>query len=70
MPELCQMAAQGVDGLHALPYQKLSDPNDHRRPLGHFAFAGTIPAPWRGDRGVGRCKLARARIGAVRPQQR
>lgn len=40
LPELGQMATQGVDGLRALPDQKLSDQKDHRCSLGLFALHG------------------------------
>ncbi len=40
LPELYQMAPQGVDGLCALPDQKLPDPKDHRCSLGLFALHG------------------------------
>jgi hypothetical protein len=46
MPELCQMAPQGVDGLSALSDQKLTDQKDHRCPLGLFAFCGHETDGW------------------------
>ena len=40
LPELGQVATQGIDGLRSLPDQKLSDPTDHRRTVGLFVLHG------------------------------
>ena len=40
LPELCQMATQGIDRLRPLPDQQIAHPEDHRRPLGRFALHG------------------------------
>ena len=40
LPELGQVAAQGVDRLRPLPDQKLTDAEDHRSPLGLFTLHG------------------------------